>query len=160
MFFQASDNTDQVNIGPLKFTLSGFYASIISTLITAPPLILLAFMFKRSAARSNMKQPEFSRIPSRNQSEASIPHSALKDEKAENKVLTDKDRPLILPFWCRYVAWCIVVAAVAVSGFFVILYSMEWGKEKSEEWLKCFFLSFFESLLIMDPLKVKKFYIP
>jgi hypothetical protein len=31
---------------------------------------------------------------------------------------------------------------------------MEWGKSKSEEWLLCFFLSFFESIFIMDPLKV------
>ncbi|KAK3089964.1 hypothetical protein FSP39_008050, partial [Pinctada imbricata] len=32
--------------------------------------------------------------------------------------------------------------------------SMEWGKHKSEEWLKCFFLSWIESLLLIDPIKV------
>ncbi|KAJ8298362.1 hypothetical protein KUTeg_024893 [Tegillarca granosa] len=31
---------------------------------------------------------------------------------------------------------------------------MEWGKPKSEEWLCTFFLSFFESLCLVDPVKV------
>ncbi|XP_076075491.1 location of vulva defective 1-like isoform X2 [Mytilus galloprovincialis] len=32
--------------------------------------------------------------------------------------------------------------------------SMEWGKTKSEEWLLCFFMSFIESMLLVDPLKI------
>ncbi|XP_066265503.1 polycystin-1-like protein 2 [Branchiostoma lanceolatum] len=44
--------------------------------------------------------------------------------------------------WPKYVAWVIVVSASIISSFFVILYGIEWGREKSMEWLKAFFLSF------------------
>ena len=43
---------------------------------------------------------------------------------------------------------------MVVPAFFVILYSMQWGKERSNAWLSTMALSFFQSLLIMDPLKV------
>ncbi|XP_078598027.1 polycystin family receptor for egg jelly-like [Branchiostoma floridae x Branchiostoma japonicum] len=44
--------------------------------------------------------------------------------------------------WPKYVAWTIVVVSSVVSSFFVIMYSLDWGREKSEAWLKAFFLSF------------------
>ncbi|XP_021346749.1 polycystic kidney disease protein 1-like 2 isoform X2 [Mizuhopecten yessoensis] len=59
-----------------------------------------------------------------------------------------------LPFWCLYVAWALVVLSVLASAFFVILYSIEWGSEKSTRWLTAFFLSFIESVLFIQPLKV------
>ncbi|CAC5383753.1 PKD1L2 [Mytilus coruscus] len=54
------------------------------------------------------------------------------DEKTHPKADVTDDTQFSLPFWCRYVAWGIVTLAVFVSGFFLILYSMEWGKTKSE----------------------------
>lgn len=60
-----------------------------------------------------------------------------------------------LPFWCLYVAWCLVVLSIVASGFFVILYSLEWGSEKSSRWLTAFILSFIESVFLIQPLKVR-----
>ncbi|XP_060067008.1 polycystin-1-like protein 2 [Ylistrum balloti] len=59
-----------------------------------------------------------------------------------------------LPFWCLYLSWILVVLSVLASGFFVILYSIEWGTEKSSRWLTAFFLSFVESVILIQPLKV------
>ena len=59
-----------------------------------------------------------------------------------------------LPYACNYVAWFLAFSAVVLSGFFLMLYSMQWGKQKSEEWLTTFLLSFFESVLCLDPVKV------
>jgi hypothetical protein len=41
------------------------------------------------------------------------------------------------------------------SAFFTILYSMEWGKQKAEEWLSTFVLSFFQSVIVVQPIKVR-----
>lgn len=41
-----------------------------------------------------------------------------------------------------------------MPAFFVILYSMEWGRERSNDWLCSMFMSFFQSLFVVDPLKV------
>ncbi|KAH9519474.1 hypothetical protein Btru_002802 [Bulinus truncatus] len=54
----------------------------------------------------------------------------------------------------RYIAWIIIAIAVVTSSFFVILYSMEWGKDITEQWLTTFFLAFLQSLFVMDPFKV------
>ncbi|ESO98630.1 hypothetical protein LOTGIDRAFT_201559, partial [Lottia gigantea] len=60
----------------------------------------------------------------------------------------------MLPNYCIKIGWAIVVIIVLASSNFLILYSMEWGKSISEEWLAAFFLSFFENLFVMDPAKV------
>lgn len=46
------------------------------------------------------------------------------------------------------------VLSILASGFFTILYSMEWGPEKSMDWLTTFLLSFFQSVIIVQPVKV------
>ncbi len=43
---------------------------------------------------------------------------------------------------------------MVIPAFFVILYSLQWGKERSNAWLSTMAMSFFQSLLIIDPLKV------
>ena len=60
-----------------------------------------------------------------------------------------------LPHAVVYFAWILVFLTIIVSGFFTILYSMEWGKEKAEKWLMAFSLSFFESVFVIQPLKVR-----
>ncbi|XP_035690035.1 polycystin-2-like [Branchiostoma floridae] len=52
--------------------------------------------------------------------------------------------------WPKYVAWMIVVVSSVVSSFFVIMYSLDWGREKSEAWLKAFFLSFCLSSVVAE----------
>lgn len=60
----------------------------------------------------------------------------------------------MLPHWVIYIAWTLVVLTMLASALFLFLYSVEWGKEKSEEWMTTFFLSFFQSVLVVQPLKV------
>ncbi|WAR15130.1 PK1L2-like protein, partial [Mya arenaria] len=55
---------------------------------------------------------------------------------------------------CIYFAWTLFIAGTVVPAFFVLLYSMQWGKQKSEEWLTCFLMSMFESMLLVDPFMV------
>ena len=47
-----------------------------------------------------------------------------------------------------------VAVSILIPAFFVILYSLQWGKERSESWLMSMFFSFFQSLLVVDPIKV------
>ncbi|GFN96340.1 polycystic kidney disease protein 1-like 2, partial [Plakobranchus ocellatus] len=65
-----------------------------------------------------------------------------------------KKKPWSLPHWCIYIAWVLCFFSIVASGFFTILYSMQWGKEKSNEWLTTFLLSFFQSVIIVQPIKV------
>ena len=60
-----------------------------------------------------------------------------------------------LPAGCLCVGWTIAVLSIITPAFFVILYSMSWGPEISNSWLTSYTLSFFESVLITDPIKVR-----
>jgi len=48
----------------------------------------------------------------------------------------------------------VVFLAVTVSGFFTVLYSMEWGRVKSVDWLTTFLLSILQSIVVVQPVKV------
>ncbi len=58
------------------------------------------------------------------------------------------------PHWCRYLGWGPTILSIAVAAFFTILYSLEFEGEKSRAWLIAFFLSFVESVLLLQPVKV------
>ncbi|CAD5121089.1 DgyrCDS9629 [Dimorphilus gyrociliatus] len=60
----------------------------------------------------------------------------------------------LLPSFLIFVAWLLIFLSVSTSCFFVLLYSLEWGKEKSEEWLTSMLVSFSQSVLLIQPLKV------
>ncbi|XP_066269369.1 polycystin-1-like protein 2 [Branchiostoma lanceolatum] len=59
-----------------------------------------------------------------------------------------------LPPWCIYIAWFLAFSVAFVSSFFVVLYSLEWGYKKSEEWFTSFAMSFFQSAFVFEPAKV------
>ena len=82
-------------------------------------------------------------------------HIFLKEKNRFFFLLSVEDTEKNLwPCWLRVVAWLLVVLAILPSAFFVILYSMEWGTEKSNQWLTAFFLTFIEEAAVIDPLKV------
>ncbi|XP_032832766.2 uncharacterized protein LOC116955660 isoform X2 [Petromyzon marinus] len=58
------------------------------------------------------------------------------------------------PHWTLYIAWTLVVLVIGTSGFFTILYSMEWGPEKANRWLVRFVTSFCISVILIQPIKV------
>ena len=55
--------------------------------------------------------------------------------------------------WCRVVAYFLAFAVAASSSFICILYSLQWGREKSSNWLISMFLSFVESVVVIQPIK-------
>ncbi|KAI8514730.1 hypothetical protein Bbelb_073210, partial [Branchiostoma belcheri] len=83
-----------------------------------------------------------------------IPSSASKMHRDPLKRQNNKRKQSGLPHWCVYIGWVLVFLSATGSAFFVILYSMEWGAEKSGEWLTSILLSIFQSVLLVQPLKV------
>ena len=125
--FHGQDISSKILIGPIMFSLTGIYISLISALFAASPVLLVTYLFRNARHMKPVKV------------------------QGAGIIIT----PTGLPYACRFVAWALVTAAIIVSGFFLILYSMEWGKVKSEGWLVSFVLSFMESICIVVPFKVK-----
>ncbi|XP_078067868.1 polycystin-1-like protein 2 [Mustelus asterias] len=62
-----------------------------------------------------------------------------------------------LPWWFVFIGWALVAATSGVSAFFTMLYGLHYGKDSSIKWLISMAISFFESVLITQPLKVLGF---
>ncbi|XP_032892399.1 polycystic kidney disease protein 1-like 2 [Amblyraja radiata] len=62
-----------------------------------------------------------------------------------------------LPWWFVFIGWGLVAASSGVSAFFTMLYGLHYGKDSSIKWLISMAISFFESILITQPLKVLGF---
>ncbi|XP_030016916.1 polycystic kidney disease protein 1-like 2 [Sphaeramia orbicularis] len=59
-----------------------------------------------------------------------------------------------LPWWCVFLGWFLLLSISGVSTFFTLLYGFEYGKEKSIKWVMSLGLSLFQSIFILQPLKV------
>ena len=62
-----------------------------------------------------------------------------------------------LPYWCQYIAWSLALTSTLASATFVTFYGMQWGFDKSSRWLSSIILSFFSSVVIVQPVKVMLF---
>ncbi|KAM6955775.1 polycystin-1-like protein 2 [Lycodopsis pacificus] len=59
-----------------------------------------------------------------------------------------------LPWWFLFVGWLLVIASSFVSGYYTMLFGLKFGKERSVSWLVSMIVSFFQSVLVIQPLKV------
>ncbi|XP_070832678.1 polycystin-1-like protein 2 [Chaetodon trifascialis] len=59
-----------------------------------------------------------------------------------------------LPWWFIFLGWLLVIATSVVAGYFTMLYGLKFGKERSISWLISMIVSFFQSILVIQPLKV------
>jgi hypothetical protein len=63
-------------------------------------------------------------------------------------------RKLLLPWWCRIVAFFICIVLIAISIFFILIKGIEFGEIKAKKWLTSLLVSFLASVFITQPLKV------
>jgi len=134
MFFKTDDeqtvNSEAISLGPITLTPQQISNSLFSSLIVFPPVLIIAVFFSKS-----------------------LPKGQASDS-ARGKGKKGSGCKIQLPYWCVYIAWFLVALSMTVSAFFTILYSFEWGREKSTAWLTAFLLSFAESVILIQPVKV------
>ena len=61
-----------------------------------------------------------------------------------------------VPWWSIFCAYILVFLCVGSSATFVFLYSLQWGGVKSLEWMMSFVLAIFQSVIILEPVKVSR----
>ena len=121
-------------IGPISFTVHQLYSSVMSSLLVVPPVLIITFLF----AKTENKDQRTCEVHAKGQKQTLC--TFLKGK---------------FPHWVIYIAYTLVVLSVTSSAIFTILYAFEWGKEKSTDWLVTFLLSFFQSVVFIQPLKVR-----
>ncbi|XP_035665396.1 polycystic kidney disease protein 1-like 2 [Branchiostoma floridae] len=127
--------TTTVKLGPISFTLHDLYVSVMTSVTVLPFNLLLIQLFKRCKPKTEVRKV----YDTNGQKGQSSPSAS---------------RQLMLPHWCVYAGWLLLSLACFVSAFFTILYSLEWGPVKANNWLKTFLLSFFQSSFVFEPIKI------
>ena len=64
------------------------------------------------------------------------------------------NKKFLFPYWCIYIAYVLVAVSSLTCGLFCILYGFSFGKEKSEKWITSMLVSFFQSVVVIQPFKV------
>lgn len=100
------------------------------------------------------QKTDFTEIEDRFQSERCDGHQKIITNVPAEGLHAKRKKKFELPHWCVYIGWILVFISSGVSCFFTFLYSMEWGKEKSINWLSSMILSIFESVTVIQPIKV------
>ncbi|XP_019633523.1 PREDICTED: polycystic kidney disease protein 1-like 2 [Branchiostoma belcheri] len=126
-----------INFGPFSFTLNTVYTGIMTSITCLPVVmaIVLLFQYSRPSNKGDRRVRDV--------------------ETADSAEAPTQKRPAKgLPHWCKYVAWVLVVLSSLGSAVFTILYSLEWGKEKSERWLSMYFITFLADIVLLQPVKI------
>lgn len=172
MFFGAGDDPRSrkvVWLGNFKINFTGIIIGIQSSIIIIPPSIAIVEIFRRLGPKKEKAQNGIARNNSINEQLVVIEdddstvngdsHSQTNDtsNNEQNTISpTNKKKekkPFLLPNQCQYIAYFIVFGCVGSSSLICFFYSMMWGPRKSNEWLSSMFFGFFQSVLVIQPIK-------
>ncbi|XP_067387024.1 polycystin family receptor for egg jelly [Emydura macquarii macquarii] len=123
---------------------------------------------------ANAIAAEEEKVADTSTAEAKAQQTRLANSNFSNNYAEEKDdniqkerKPLDIPFmlfrkrpqitfcwWCVYVSWVLVIVVAGVSSFFIVLYGLSYGYKTSLEWLLASTTSFFESVLLLQTLKI------
>ncbi|XP_019640407.1 PREDICTED: polycystic kidney disease protein 1-like 2 [Branchiostoma belcheri] len=122
------------SLGPFSFTLNGVYTGFMTSITCLPVVmvIVLLFQYSRPSNRGNRRVRD---LETGNPPEAPTQQGPAKG----------------LPHGCKYVAWVLVVLSSVGSAVFTMLYSMQWGKDKSKRWLSAFLITFLVDTFLLQP---------
>ncbi|XP_052069390.1 polycystin family receptor for egg jelly-like [Mytilus californianus] len=151
-----SNAGSDIRVGPFSFSLSAIYIALISALISTPATVFVILMFSKSKHRKNNTKDSSRRyrVPVLDFWLDRLMADSHKLEKALVSKELFKIESTIFPYWFQYIAWILALTGIAACSVFLTLYSVEWGEKKSVKWLGQFFLSFFSSICLLDPLKI------
>ncbi|XP_067667538.1 polycystin-1-like [Haliotis asinina] len=63
-------------------------------------------------------------------------------------------KPFSFPWWFLYIAWTLALATCIICSYFVMLYGLKYGYQKSVDFLVSFFTAFSQSAIVTQPVKV------
>jgi len=184
MWYQSEDveHDQAVRLGPITFSAAALIVSIFSSLFVIPINLIIVQLFRKSKPANCEEKTEEEKCDGESEGEPEkegSQHDSSEEEsdmesgsESDSTVSTSTGeeegkksgkgkepwwrQQYPLPHWCIYVAWGVAVTSIVVSAFFVIMYSFEFGKQKSEAWLSALVFSFTESVIVIQPFKVSR----
>jgi len=147
---RGEDPTYILYIGSLKVDLKQMVIGLQSSLIVFPVNLILIQIFRKVRPDDpNQNTEKAEDITEGFEDVCDDKDDDFEDEKKKKK----KEKKGLHPRW-RYLAWTVCALSTVASATFTVFYSLDWGAELANKWLTAFVLSFFQSVLLIQPVKV------
>lgn len=131
MFYkQGIEPEDTFRLGPIRLSWTQIKIGLQSGLVSIPVNALVVTIFR------NIKPP--------GSNEGDCYEDNDDGEKSTGR----------FPRFCVYVGWALCLMTSLVSAAFVVFYSLMWGKEVANQWLASVMISFFQDIILIQPVKV------
>ena len=145
MFYRVGESEtpkNAIRIMGFSFSIRQVSIGIMSSLVVFPANLIVVTIFRKAK-------------PKEHRYSVKAEGGAVDDvdiEAGEEKKKAPKK--FALPHWFVYIAYGLAFIATCTSGSFVIMYGMEFGAEKSAQWLSSMTISFIQDVLFTQPIKV------
>jgi hypothetical protein len=138
---------------------------VIVEILSLVPSLLLVQLFRRIRSRDADKktsasalQETLKKMRSSDASAMSMPETGETSEPPAKTLKSKKEKEKwTCPWWCLFIAYGLSLLLAAVSIFFTIVRGIEFGDEKTQQWLTSLIVGFFSSILLLQPIKVSVF---
>lgn len=147
MFYEVGKNEtpkNAIRIMGFSFSIRQVSIGIMSSLVVFPANLIVVTLFRKA-------KPKESRYTVKTEGNEVAKVDDVDLEAGEKKKAPAK---FALPHWFVYVAYGIAFVATCTSSAFVIMYGMQFGAEKSAQWLLSMTVSFLQDVLLTQPIKV------
>ncbi|XP_068673513.1 polycystin-1-like [Montipora foliosa] len=147
MYYKVGENQtpqNAIRIMGFSFSIRQVSIGIVSSVVVFPVNLIIVTIFRKARPKANRytAKPQGTRADD-------VDIEAAEDEK---KPVTSKQPGL--PHWFVYIAYGLAFVATCASASFVVMYGMEFGPEKSAQWLMSMSISFLQDVLLNQPIKV------
>ncbi|XP_071550540.1 polycystin-1-like [Panulirus ornatus] len=153
-----------LQFGPFSLSPEQIGVGVVSNLIVFPPSFLIVLLFRKSRPRNLRKsrieqaveQTRLSKQSESARSTLSMPPVQHPPNSSPKKIIEKKQikKKFTLPWWCSLIAWVLVVICIVASCFFLLMYGIMFGNSKATKWVTSLIISFFSSVLFIQPLKI------
>jgi len=143
MFYgKNEDPTEQqeIGLGNFSYNITDLIISVECLIITSIICIPITLMFQKSS-RPLVRQAY---LRSRGSGVIDLPYQSQGKKKCK----------CLLPTWCVYVAWFLVLSICLGGSYIIMMYSLTYGHSRSVAWAISFFSTWGMDCLIKEPVKV------
>lgn len=139
-------NDRVLKLGTITISVATILVSVFGALTVVPINAVIAMIFRKYRPKDWPEEDEV----------VGVNGERIKVKRFQNSLVEKKwwKRKYPLPYWCAYIAWALAILSSLTGALFVILYSLQWGKEKANMWLSSLIISTIQSVFIIQPVKV------
>lgn len=168
MFYQVggtSSSGTSVHVGPFSFSIRQLSIGITSSLVVLPANLLIVMFFRKARPSEGKVGLDKAQDPHGQSTKYEVSGDKPKEkskeedpeEEADGKKKDKKKKKKTLPHYFVYISYGLVFITCTVSATFTVFYGLTFGKEKSEGWISSMMISFWQDVLVSQPLKVSDY---